>query len=327
MPTTSNNSVTGTWLPALDNTTTTTYNFTPTAGQCATTQTLTITVNPIVTPAFTAVAPICSGATLSSLPTTSTNSITGTWSPALDNTTTTTYNFSPTAGQCATTQTLTITVNPVVTPTFASVAAICAGETLSPLPTTSTNSITGTWSPALNNATTTTYNFTPTAGQCALSETLTITVNPMPALTTSTAGNTITSDEASATYQWIDCNNGNAIIAGETNQSYTASASGDFAVIVSNGNCSDTSACVNITVTNIASYAVTNTMVYPNPTTGILNIQSNDVIKAIVIYNTLGAVVKTENEKSFTIAELPVGVYFINIQTENNSITKRIVKQ
>ena len=68
-------------------------------------------------------------------------------------------------------------------------------------------------------------------------------------------------------------------------------------------------------------------MVYPNPTTGVLNIQSSEAIKAIVIYNTLGAVVKTENEKSFTIAELPVGVYFINIQTENNSITKRIVKQ
>ncbi|MQP53868.1 concanavalin A lectin, partial [Flavobacterium sp. LMO9] len=69
--------------PALNNTTTTTYTFTPTAGQCATTTTLTITVTPNVTPTFTAVAPICSGATLSALPTTSTNGINGTWSPAL----------------------------------------------------------------------------------------------------------------------------------------------------------------------------------------------------------------------------------------------------
>jgi len=178
LPTTSNNGITGTWSPALDNTTTTTYTFTPTAGQCATTATLTITVNPNVTPTFTAVSPICAGAALSALPTTSNNGITGTWSPALDNTTTTTYTFTPTAGQCATTATLTITVNPNVTPTFTAVSPICAGGSLSALPTTSNNGITGTWSPALDNTTTTTYTFTPTAGQCATTATLTITVNP-----------------------------------------------------------------------------------------------------------------------------------------------------
>jgi guanyl-specific ribonuclease Sa len=46
LPTTSLNGITGTWLPALNNTATTTYTFTPTPGQCATTTTLTITVNP-----------------------------------------------------------------------------------------------------------------------------------------------------------------------------------------------------------------------------------------------------------------------------------------
>jgi serine protease inhibitor len=113
LPTTSNNGITGTWSPALNNTATTTYTFTPTAGQCATTATMTITVNPNITPTFTQVAAICSGATLTALPTTSNNGITGTWSPALDNTATTTYTFTPTAGQCATTATMTITVNPL----------------------------------------------------------------------------------------------------------------------------------------------------------------------------------------------------------------------
>ncbi|MBL7896986.1 MAG: gliding motility-associated C-terminal domain-containing protein, partial [Crocinitomicaceae bacterium] len=145
----------------------------------ATTTTLTITVNPNVTPTFAAVAPICSGDPLSALPTTSTNGITGTWSPALNNTATTSYTFTPTAGQCAITTSLTITVNPNVTPTFAAVAPICSGDPLSPLPTTSTNGITGTWSPSLNNTATTTYTFTPTAGQCANTTTLTINVNPV----------------------------------------------------------------------------------------------------------------------------------------------------
>jgi hypothetical protein len=48
------------------------------------------------------------------------------------------------------------------------------------LPTTSLNGITGTWAPALNNTNSTTYTFTPTAGQCATITTLTIIVNPKP---------------------------------------------------------------------------------------------------------------------------------------------------
>ena len=178
LPTTSIQGITGSWAPALNNTTTTTYTFTPDAGQCATTNTLTITVNPNVTPTFNPVASICAGAALSPLPTTSLEGITGSWAPALNNTSTTTYTFTPTAGQCATTNTLTITVNPVVTPTFNPVASICAGAALSPLPTTSLEGITGSWAPALNNTATTTYTFTPTAGQCATTNTLTITVNP-----------------------------------------------------------------------------------------------------------------------------------------------------
>ncbi len=146
LPTTSTNGITGTWAPSINNTTTTLYTFTPTAGQCATTATLTITVNANVTPTFAAVGPYCSGATIPALPTTSTNGITGTWSPAINNTTTTLYTFTPTAGQCATTATLTITVNPNVTPTFAAVGPYCSGATIPALPTTSTNGITGTWS-------------------------------------------------------------------------------------------------------------------------------------------------------------------------------------
>ncbi len=142
------------------------------------TQSTDIIVNSSITPIFTQVSSICSGALLSTLPMTSSNGITGTWSPALNNTDTTTYTFTPDAGQCATTETMTITVTPNVTPTFIPVPDICSGATLSALPTTSNNGIIGTWSPALNNSVTSTYTFTPDAGQCATTETMTITVNP-----------------------------------------------------------------------------------------------------------------------------------------------------
>ena len=175
LPTTSNNGITGTWSPAVNNTATTAYTFTPTAGLCATTTSMTVTVNTPTVPSFTAITPICSGGTIN-LPTTSTNGITGTWSPAVNNTATTTYTFTPTAGQCATTTTMTVNVGSPVTPTFTAIPPICSGGTIT-LPTTSTNAFTGIWSPAVNNTANTTYTFTPTAGQCATTTTMTVNVN------------------------------------------------------------------------------------------------------------------------------------------------------
>nr|WP_315145369.1 gliding motility-associated C-terminal domain-containing protein [uncultured Flavobacterium sp.] len=183
LPTTSTNGVAGTWSPAINNTATTTYTFTPTTGQCTVTPTtMTIVVNPI-TAVFSPVAPICSGQTLAPLPTTSTNGVIGTWSPAINNTATTTYTFTPTTGQCTVTPTtMTIVVNPI-TAVFSPVAPICSGQTLAPLPTTSTNGVAGTWSPAINNTATTTYTFTPTTGQCTVTPTtMTIVVNPITAV-------------------------------------------------------------------------------------------------------------------------------------------------
>uniref|UniRef100_UPI002604A3A6 lectin-like domain-containing protein n=1 Tax=Winogradskyella sp. TaxID=1883156 RepID=UPI002604A3A6 len=177
LPTTSNNGITGTWSPALNNITTTTYTFTPN-DQCSETTTLQVVVTPNTTSIFDAIPAICEGETLAPLPTTSNNGITGTWSPALDNTSTTTYTFTPDAGQgCVIGNTLEIVVNPVTTPIFNAVDAICAGEALQPLPTISINGIMGTWSPALDNTVTTTYTFTPNAGLCTDTITLTIEVD------------------------------------------------------------------------------------------------------------------------------------------------------
>lgn len=175
---------------------------------CTSTTTAVIFSPGAPTPTFNPVNPICSGGVLSALPTTSLNGITGTWSPALNNTATTIYTFSPNAGQCGTTTTLTITVNPNVTPTFSPIAAICSGDVLSPLPSTSLNGITGSWSPALNNTATTTYTFTPDVGQCATTAILTITVNPILSPTINCGASTA----SSVTFNW-------AAVIGATNYS------------------------------------------------------------------------------------------------------------
>lgn len=179
LPTTSTNGITGTWSPAVNNSQTTTYTFTPTSNPCATTATMTVAVTPRPTPVFTQVAPICEGNALAPLPTTSTDGYSGTWTPAINNLQTTTYTFTPTSSACANTTTMTIVVNPRETPLFTQVAEICSGDTLAALPTTSNNSISGTWSPALNNLQTTTYTFTPANGFCANTTQMTIIVNPI----------------------------------------------------------------------------------------------------------------------------------------------------
>ena len=195
------NTTTGAIMPSTSTagTYTVTYTIAAGGGCPGVMATTSVKIDAEVIPTFTAVSPICSGAALAALPTTSLNGITGTWSPALNNTATTTYTFTPSTGQCATTASLSITVNPNVTPTFTTVAPICSGATLAALPTTSLNGITGTWSPALNNTATTTYTFTPSAGQCATTANLTITVNPILSPTI----NCGVSTSSSVSFNWV----------------------------------------------------------------------------------------------------------------------------
>jgi hypothetical protein len=139
-----------------------------------------VTINPNVTPTFAPITAVCTGGVVT-LPLASIEGVTGTWSPAIDNTTTTTYTFSPASGQCVApgVYTLTVSVNPNVTPTFAAIPAICSGGVIN-LPTSSIEGVTGSWSPAINNTATTIYTFTPSVGQCVAPGvyTQTVTVNP-----------------------------------------------------------------------------------------------------------------------------------------------------
>jgi gliding motility-associated-like protein len=178
LPSTSTNGITGSWSPAVNNTATTTYTFTPDPNQCASSTTLTVQVSNSITPTFDPISTICTGGTIN-LPSTSTNGISGSWSPAVNNTATTTYTFTPDPNQCATTTTLTVQVSNANLPTFNTISAICEGGTFN-LPSTSTNGISGSWLPAVNNTATTTYTFTPDPNQCSNSTTLTVQVNPIP---------------------------------------------------------------------------------------------------------------------------------------------------
>ena len=67
----------------------------------------------------------------------------------------------------------------------------------------------------------------------------------------SQSNSVLTADQTGATYQWLDCDDNNAIINGETNQSYTPAVTGNYAVEVTLNGCVDTSACFLVDYTGI----------------------------------------------------------------------------
>ncbi|WP_165764631.1 T9SS type B sorting domain-containing protein [Flavobacterium cyanobacteriorum] len=190
LPTTSLNGITGTWSPAVvSNTASGTYTFTPNPGQCTATATvqIAITVVPVLTPEFAPIAPLCAGSAPPVLPATSLNGVVGSWSPSVvSNTATGVYTFTPNPGQCVSVSNVqvTITVNNVVTPAFAPIPPICAGQAPPVLPTTSSNGITGTCSPSVvSNTASGIYTFTPGPGQCVTTSSVQIQVTVKPVIT------------------------------------------------------------------------------------------------------------------------------------------------
>jgi len=74
------------------------------------------------------------------------------------------------------------------------------------------------------------------------------------------------------TYQWVDCNNGNAPISGATTQQFIPSQPGSYAVQVTLNGCTATSTCYNVTAIGLQDLTTDGSTVYPVPATEQLNI-------------------------------------------------------
>jgi hypothetical protein len=202
-----------------------------------------------------------------------------------------------------------------------------------------TGSYTYNWSNSgntedLNSLLAGTYSYTVTDGAgCSTLGSVTITEPAAIDVTTSTTGNTVTANNATATsYQWVDCDNSNAPIGGETNASFTAPQSGNYAVIINEGSCSATSSCVNVIVTGIKTAAATvKFAVYPNPGTGVYTVSTDAKIARISVMNAQGKVVYQSADNasrvSVDITEQASGVYLFMITTANGTSQQRVVKQ
>lgn len=175
----------------------------------------------------------------------------------------------------------------------------------------------------------------PNVSGCDSVMTINLTINSVDT-STSIAGFVITSNEtgSGATYRWLDCNNSNAIISGQTNVNYTASVNGDYAVEVTVNGCVDTSACVNMVVTNVVDFNLSNVNIYPNPMRNqftidlgalINNTQLTVVsIEGKMIYNDVAV---KSSKVTLDASDWSKGVYFVRIQNEKTFKTVKLIKQ
>lgn len=165
--------------------------------------------------------------------------------------------------------------------------------------------------------------------------TLDLTINTVDVTTTQTDGIYLSANAVGAMYQWIDCDNGNSPISGETNQDFTAFANGNYAVIVTENGCSDTSSCIMVDNVglkdNVQDLGVS---LYPNPTNGFVTVQFDnmDVNQyALEVIDATGRKLSAQNVNSnSTIVDLSTyekGVYIIRVSNGNRESIHRVIRK
>lgn len=148
--------------------------------------------------------------------------------------------------------------------------------------------------------------------------------------TITNSGTTLAANASAITYQWVDCDNGNAAITGEINQSFTPTISGNYAVVLSSGGCSKQSICTNVIIDNLNDDGIYEKeyVIYPNPTKEFLQVESTNLNEQVLeLSNTLGQIVfkaKFAGQFLINMRNLPPSIYYLNI--DNRGISK-IVKE
>ncbi len=151
--------------------------------------------------------------------------------------------------------------------------------------------------------------------------------------TVTQSGIILTASATGATYQWLDCDNGFISLSGETNQVFTASLNGNYAVIITQNGCTDTSACYSITtVSAIEMNPENNIEVFPNPALSyfVITLEKNFKKANVIITDISGKIIftntATETQKiELNTKDFAAGIYLVQIQTLDFIETRRVV--
>lgn len=129
-------------------------------------------------------------------------------------------------------------------------------------------------------------------------------------------------------YQWVDCSNAFATIAGETNQTFSATENGEYAVIVTQNGCVDTSACVTLSDIGFTDNSLTEVSIFPNPTAGKVVIHISDDAQLIVYSSSGESVYSSElsiGSNNLDFGKLAEGIYTMHIMNETDQSIHQFV--
>jgi hypothetical protein len=208
-------------------------------------------------------------------------------------------------------------VEPMVTPIFDAFENVCQGTDIQ-FSNTSTNGISGTWSPPASSAIpgTTSYIFTPDFGQCADEVNQNLTVLSTPSNLISQNDITLTSQQNNVDYQWLDCAT-NLPVPGAVSQSFTTSAaSGTYAVVVTLNGCSDTSQCITVDQSGLSEQEVM-VVLSPNPAGDVVHLTwTGHAIQTVYLMDISGKAlihqgVSGSNSCTFDLSRYASGLYLV----------------
>ena len=143
---------------------------------------------------------------------------------------------------------------------------------------------------------------------------------------------TLTANQSSATYQWINCDTSSPI-SGATSQSYIPTVSGNYAVEITSGTCTELSNCIQFDTLGLDPFLASEVKVFPNPVSTDLYIEiaNNTNTVALDLFDVSGKIVlqkAVSNESiSLNMKNLPQGVYFLKISSSKKTGTYKIVKE
>lgn len=169
---------------------------------------------------------------------------------------------------------------------------------------------------------------------CDSNITLNLTILNSPDTSITKNGDTLSSNAVGATYQWITCNPF-ATISGATSASYQVTANGQYALIVSQNGCVDTSNCIAFTNVGIHTTNKNHSIrIVPNPNNGSFIISNDELFHnaSIKIFSPWGQMVYEKNmlhdkQIAISIASLAKGIYYVVVQEEDKTYQMKMVKE
>lgn len=156
-----------------------------------------------------------------------------------------------------------------------------------------------------------------------------LTVNHVQATVTNLSP-TLTAQPSGALYQWLDCDNGMSPVPGANGQDFTPSVSGTYAVVVTIGNCSNTSACESVVLNGVPGPEPLQWVVHPNPSRGAFTV-STSLAGDLRIYNAAGALVHARaveaGQTHVQLSNVADGLYWLVMVQEERLTGRRLLIQ